>query len=245
MPVPGLALGFTCFRLPRHGHAADECQDAAGADAERGRFAVADGASESPFAGTWARLLVETFVAAGNGAEAMPWLGQAQEHFASAVRRAPGEPEPPWYLETGLRQGAFATFLGVVVHGGDWQALAVGDSCLFQVRGDSLVQAFPVERSHDFGTTPWLVGSRPSPGAEGQAQGVRRRGDGRPGDHLLLMTDALAQWFLAEVEGGRRPWQALDRLHASGPTAFAGWINDQRGLRRLRNDDVTLLTVRL
>jgi hypothetical protein len=245
MTEPGLALGFTCFRLPRHGHVADECQDASAADPERGRFAVADGASESAFAGTWARLLVEAFVAAGNGAEGMPWLGHAQERFASAMRRAPGDPEPPWYLETGLRQGAFATFLGVVVDGAGWQALAVGDSCLFQVRQECLVEAFPVERAHDFGTTPWLVGSRPSPGAEGQAPGVRRRGDLRSGDSLLLMTDALAQWFLAEVEAGRRPWQVLDRLRAGGPAAFAGWVNDQRGLRRLRNDDVTLLTVSL
>jgi hypothetical protein len=243
MPVPGLSFSFTCFRLPRHGHGTDECQDAAAADPERGRYAVADGASESAFAGTWARLLVESFVAAGNGAEGMPWLGQAQQRFAAAVRRAPGEPEPPWYLETGLRQGAFATFLGVVLDGGGWRALAVGDSCLFQVRQDCLVQAFPVERSDDFGATPWLVGSRPAPVGAGGAPGLCRRGEWQSGDHLLLMTDALAQWFLAEAEAGRRPWQALERLQIGGPAAFAGWVNDQRGLRRLRNDDVTLLTV--
>jgi hypothetical protein len=245
MPLPGLALGFTCFRLPRHGHAADECQDAAAADPERGRYAMADGASESAFAGTWARLLVESFVAAGNGVEGMPWLGQAQERFAAVVRRAPGEPEPPWYLETGLRQGAFATFLGVVLDGGGWRALAVGDSCLFQVRQDCLVQAFPVEHSHDFGATPWLIGSRPAPGVEGRAQGVCRGGDRRSGDHLLLMTDALAQWFLSEFEAGRRPWQTLGQVRAGGLAAFAAWVNDQRSLRRLRNDDVTLLTVNL
>jgi hypothetical protein len=241
MPAPGLDLSYVCYRLPRHGHGGDECQDAAAADLERGRFAVADGATESAFAGTWARLLVEAFVAAANGAEGMPWLGSAQERWAASVCRAPGDPEPPWYLETGLRQGAFATFLGVVVHGDGWQALAVGDSCLFQVRGDGLVQAFPLERSHDFGTTPWLVGSR-SPGATG-TQGVRRRGDCRAGDRLWLMTDALSQWFLAEVEAGRRPWQAVDRLLSAGPASFAAWIDDLRGLRRLRNDDVTLLAV--
>jgi hypothetical protein len=243
MPAAGLDLSYTCFRLPRKGHAGDECQDAAAADPGRGRFAVADGATESAFAGVWARLLVEAFVASAAGAEGMPWLGAAQERWAASVRRAPGDPEPPWYLDTGLRQGAFATFLGVVVDGDGWQALAVGDSCLFQVRGEGLVEAFPVGRSHDFGPTPWLVGSRPAPAAAAGAQGVRRRGGCRAGDRLWLMTDALSQWFLAEVEAGRRPWQAVDRLLSAGPAAFAGWVEDLRGLRRLRNDDVTLLAV--
>src|SRR5262245_52511752 len=111
MAAPGLALRHTCFRLPRKGHPGDECQDAAAGDAERGRFAVADGATESAHAGLWARLLVETFVAARNGADGMPWLGEAQQRWAVITRRRPGDPEPPWYLETGLRQGAFATFL--------------------------------------------------------------------------------------------------------------------------------------
>jgi hypothetical protein len=45
MPGSGLALGYRAFCLPRRGHTAEECQDACAGDPERGRFAVADGAS--------------------------------------------------------------------------------------------------------------------------------------------------------------------------------------------------------
>ena len=40
-----------------------------------------------------------------------------------------------------MEQGGFATFLGLVVQPTCWQAIAVGDSCLFQVREGRLQQA--------------------------------------------------------------------------------------------------------
>jgi hypothetical protein len=242
MPPTGLALGFACHRLARRGHTSDECQDAAAGDPSRGRFAVADGASESTHAGLWARLLVEGFVAAGE-AEPAAWLPAVQERWAAALPPKIGEQELPWFLEASQRQGAFATFLGIQVDERGWQALAVGDSCLFQVRGDGLVQAFPVNCTADFGNAPWLLGSRMQAGNLANGQGRRHRGEWQPGDRLWLMTDALAQWFLAEAEAGRKPWQALVRILAEGPAAFAGWVEDMRGLRRLKNDDVTVLDV--
>jgi hypothetical protein len=215
MPAQGLALSCTHLRLPRRGHAADECQDAAAADPDRGRFAVADGATESAFAGPWAQLLVDGFVTTDGALDGLPWLPEARRRWAAAVRPTLEAPAVPWYLDAGLRQGAFATFLGLVVDDAGWEALAVGDSCLFQVRRESLVEAFPLGCAGDFGSTPWLLGAR----AEGH-HAVRRRGDGQPGDRLWLMTDALAQWFWprsrpAGGRGGR--WSGRWRT-ARGPS---------------------------
>jgi hypothetical protein len=242
----GLALEFACLRLPRRDCGAEECQDAAAADAARGCFAVADGASESAHAGLWARLLVEGFVAAGgDDDDGAGWLPAAQERWSAAAPRAAGAAELPWYLEAGVRQGAFATFLGLAVDEAGWRALAVGDSCLFHVRGDELVQAFPVASSADFGNAPWLIGTRTVAADLARSHARRQRGDWRPGDRLWLMTDALAQWFLSDAEAGRRPWWAVSHILGGGASAFAGWVEDMRGLRRLRNDDVTLLSVDL
>ena len=58
MTAPRTARGF---RLARRGLSADECEDAWAVDAESIRVAVADGATESAYAGLWARLLVEEF----------------------------------------------------------------------------------------------------------------------------------------------------------------------------------------
>ena len=52
---------WQAFRLPKRGHSADEYEDAYAANPYVGRFAVADGASESSFAALWAQLLVNGF----------------------------------------------------------------------------------------------------------------------------------------------------------------------------------------
>jgi hypothetical protein len=234
-----LTQDWVLFRLPRRGRAVDECEDAAAGNLEQGRFAIADGASESVQAGLWARLLVESFVAANGEAAWNALLDRARQSWTSAVPLP--AVELPWYLEVGLRQGAFATFLGVAIGESEWDALAIGDSCLFQLRGDELVAHFPVDRSGDFGNSPWLIGSRP----QSSVPMVHRRGQWQSGDRLWLMTDALAQWFLSEIEAGRQPWDRLGRHVAEGGGGFSGWVEDQRGLRRLRNDDVTLLAVNL
>jgi hypothetical protein len=151
----------------------------------------------------------------------------------------------PWYLEAGLIQGAFATFLSLVIEKRRWYAVAVGDSCLFQVRRDELIRSFPVTRAADFSNAPWLVGSRTSPREVPHKNGLQQMGDCQAGDRLWLMTDALAQWFLNQAESGAKPWQAL--THASNDTSsqqsFAAWIEELRSAGQLRNDDVTLLAV--
>jgi hypothetical protein len=154
----------------------------------------------------------------------------------------------PWYLEAGLNQGAFATFLGLVIEDNKWYAVAVGDSCLFQVRQDELIRAFPMTRAADFSNTPWLVGSRTSPIEVPHKNGLQQLGDCQSGDRLWLMTDALAHWFLTQAEAGHKPWQLLNSLvntadEPSAQQAFAAWIGELRGARQLRNDDVTLVAV--
>src|SRR5947209_16483634 len=144
--------------LPRRGHAREEYEDAFAADPVRGRYAIADGASESSFAARWAQLLVEEFVrsAAPQPCPWADWLPAPQERWAAEL----GERALPWYAETKFQQGAFAAFLGVVVGPQAWHAVAVGDSCLFQVRADRLHRAFPLTAAGGFHNSPWLVGSR-------------------------------------------------------------------------------------
>jgi hypothetical protein len=244
--------------LPRHGHRLDECQDAAAADPDRGRFAVADGATESVYAAEWAQVLVDAFVVSDDGPPAWPtWLPPLQARWEEVIRLPADAPPRPWYLEEALmRGGAFATFLGLVLEPSrpvdgetgapwKWQAHAIGDSCLFQVRRGELVLSFPLEQSTEFGSTPRLVGSRPGLGQPSRARSVIRRGDAEPDDRLWLMTDALAHWFLRRTEEGGRPWDELSSLLvvADPERAFADWVDEQRASRCLRNDDVTLLVV--
>jgi hypothetical protein len=231
--------------VPRRGHSVDECEDAAAVDLARGRFAVADGAAESAESGLWARLLVETFVHHPPQEPWPTWVLPLQGQWADAVGRLqPAEPLP-WFLEGRYRDGAYATFLGLILDGPRWFALALGDSCLFQLRGSRLEAAFPLGHSSQFDNNPWLVGSRAAAGEAALAQARHSAGDWRPGDRLLLMTDALARWFLSAVETGARPWLPLDALLGQPDDCFADWVSRLRSDRQLRNDDTTLVFITL
>ena len=235
------ACRYCRFVEPRRGASRDECEDAAAADPGRGRFAIADGATESSHAGPWARLLVEAFVRQ----EELAWPGwivPLQGRWAQAV--APPERPLPWYLEGRLEQGAFSTFVGLSLSEEAWHAVAVGDSCLVHMRG-ARATAFPLEHSSQFGNSPALIGSCRPVEEIPLRQARQCMGECRPGDRLWLMTDALAAWYLSRMEAGERPWEEMQRLADQDEAAFSGWVARQRESRRLRNDDTTLLGVLL
>ena len=239
MSEPQTPWRWRLLCCPKRGHSAAESEDAAAADADLGRFAVADGASESAFAGDWSRLLTDAFAQAPvveGGWSA--WLKPIQERWLAAV----GGRDMPWFLEDKFEQGAFATFLGLELlrrdKGWNWTSVAVGDCCLIQIRADALLKKFPILRSIDFDGTPDLLGSR--------QRDVERdfwsAGELIQGDRLLCMTDALAQWFLAQTEAGLTPWRMVAQIERE-PDGFAEWVEKLRQEKALRNDDVTLLTI--
>lgn len=236
--------------LQKKGNAPSENEDAY-APEDRGTLeeltlhtAVADGATESLFSGLWARLLVGAH-ARGEIADAQGLLSALpglQRQWHEHVKSKP----LPWYAEEKLREGAFATLLGLRLqlptegNTGMWEALAVGDSCLFQIRRGGLVRAFPLEQSAAFGSTPFLLSTHAHQNARVEPQVRAASGDLRDGDTLLLMTDALACWFLAEHERGYAPWTALPESLSAGDT-FPALIERLRAEKSIRNDDVTLL----
>src|SRR5262245_52099325 len=237
----GLPIRCHAFGVPKRGNLASEYEDAHRAAPDQGRFAIADGASESWYAGVWARLIVDEYVVnpVTPAEQWEAWLPPVQERWLRAISGRP----VPWYGEDKVREGAFATFLGVDIGiaGCDdhprWEAVAVGDSCLFVVRDGQLQEAFPIKQSADFGNEPCLLGSRAPPGdVRDHRKESRAGGEWRPGDRIWLMTDALAHWFLRRTEGGSRPWEAVGDLLAMTPAgdAFARWVENLRANDGLR-----------
>src|SRR5262249_37168282 len=97
----------------------------------------------------------------------------------------------------------------------------------------------------DFGNQPRLLGSRstrPDLLSEGWE---RARGKWKLHDRFLLMTDALAQWFLRQTEQGKHPLEEIARLLADVEPhkAFPTWVEERRARQGLRNDAVTLVVV--
>ncbi|MGP8298456.1 hypothetical protein ACTPOK_11010 [Streptomyces inhibens] len=229
---------------------------------------VCDGATESALAKDWSSLLAR---AAAEHAMELPDLlagGTAFEEFASSAvsqwepwlgqymqaRHEEGRPLK-WYEHTKLAEGAYATLLTVRVDpdadsdsdtaepAWRWRAAALGDSCLFHLHDNRLVQAFPVATVEEFGTTPDLFGSRNHDVALLARRTRFTEGRCRPGDRLLLMTDALAAWLLSAPDQEDAVNQLLDFAGPDDLDGFKNWLNGLRDRRQLRNDDVALVRI--
>jgi len=249
---------------PKSDRVAEENEDATAWSLGLCRFAVADGATDSAFSGPWAAALARAFAAEGPAAGSPDfvtalrgWLAPLQEGWRESI---PWN-RLPWYIEEKARLGAFSTLLGLeldpvsavlterdagVAPGEDpmtWRATAIGDSCLFHWRAGRLLSAFPLRESAGFGNRPYLLSSHPgrNPDLEGFCH--RATGRCRAGDQFFLVTDALAQWMLREFEQGR--WRAGDLLAAEDEAGFARLIAALRRTEGLRDDDTTLLHVRV
>jgi hypothetical protein len=228
----------TAWWAPKSGNTANEYEDAYAVKPEALRFAVADGASETSFARQWAELLVEGFVqGAPSAAELREFVSPLQALWAEGQKGK----ATAWYSERKAADGAFSSLLGVTIEGDRWRALAIGDSCLFVVRSGKVLRAFPLERAEQFSNRPSLLSSISRANAGVWSEVATVEGVLQASDRLLLMTDALAQWFLVEAEMGRRPWAALSKV--TTPEQFAAYIDCLRAGGALRNDDVTLVTV--
>ncbi len=251
-----MTLEIAAYTLQKEGTEPRQCEDAFAFDARAGRAAVADGASDAFEAGAWARLLASMFIHAPpeDGPEAfLDWIRAPARAWHASVRWD----ELPWYAEQKAREvGGLATFLGFTLDAADedaatarWTALAVGDACLLHFRNRSVLTRFPVEGADGFGTTPALLATRPEHNRALLEAGELQTTGGacQPGDLFLLATDALAEWLyrLPDLENARNDlpdWQTLSGLLEED---FVAVVEQLRARSAIRNDDVTLLVMRV
>ncbi|HYW89724.1 MAG TPA: protein phosphatase 2C domain-containing protein [Chloroflexota bacterium] len=233
-----VAIGV--FRMPKAGCSQAEYEDAIAWSSRGRRFAVADGASASAFARLWAQLLVRAYVGGHLQAESLETdLAPIQTQWASHVDQRP----LAWYAQEQARRGAFAALAGLALHDdASWSALAVGDSCVFHVRNDDLLTAFPLSDTRAFDNRPLLLGSHAESNAGLRNSGAIRHmhGTWQPGDTFLLLSDALAAALLRRMEQyACSPLASLSFKRS--PAGFQRWVRNMRAEQRMRNDDVSLL----
>ena len=226
--------------MPKAGCSQAEYEDATAWSSRGRRYAVADGASASAFARLWAQLLVRAYVGGQLHPESLEVdLAPIQTRWASHVDQRP----LAWYAQEQARRGAFAAIAGLTLHeDASWEALAVGDCCVFHVRDDALMTAFPVDDSRAFDNRPLLLGSRSDSNSGLRSAGAIQclHGTWQPGDTFLLMSDALAAAMLHRLEEyDCAPLASLS--FERNPAGFRRWITNMRAEQRLRTDDVSLL----
>lgn len=253
-------LVIDAFSEPKAGNTLDEYEDAyctprsrvLSLTGRRGvRIAIADGASEGSFSRHWAQMLVREFCRTPGRAlntclhEARKEWNQWAEHYRRD-RELRGRPLQ-WFEEPKFEQGSFATLLGVEFRlrklpssAQRWTAYAVGDACLFHIRRDVLLAAFPLDQCDGFTTRPTLIASKPARSRKERAA-LRNSGALMRGDRMYLATDALAEWVLCSLAAGHAPWELLDGVAQSSDKAFSDLVTRLRSDGEVRNDDVTLV----
>ena len=216
------------------------------------RVAVADGATGATFSAQWAKILCEDYASGRLTYESL----EARLPLLSAQWRRGVEAQPlPWYAQAKVDAGgSHAALLGLTVSPatGYYHALAVGDCTLVHLRQigvdtDTIrvIASFPYTRFSDFSDSPPLLGTQYNTMQHILSHTVVQQGTMESGDTLLLMTDALAAWFLREIEKKRSPWQWLEPLKSNrkGSDQLTQWVQDMRDSHRLKNDDITVVSV--
>lgn len=226
---------YQIHTVPKAGRDTDESEDAADvwADTWPIRAAVADGATESIFAGSWAETLVEGM----KTTEATPtaltealseWRTEWEGRVASRTEGM------PWYGAAKADEGSHAALLGLDVHpDGRWRAVAVGDCTLIHLHEGRVEAAWPRNRAEDFSNRPSLLSTRTddaAPSPEGTT------GTWEPGDTFLLATDAVAAWLLRTDPTAACEWE---------PGEFPEAVEAARTNESLPNDDSTLVVLEL
>jgi hypothetical protein len=239
---------FVAFWQPKGGTPSREWEDGCAYSPRTGWFAVTDGASTGIRSREWAYFVARCFVEdrpdellvpdGRHGERFVDWAASLRSRFDPNASEFLPLRAPTWVRAAGEERGAFCTFLGGRLTGGGWEALAVGDCCLFHLNGQSgRLVTFPLASPSDIGSTPMLVPSVAA-GDRRLRQEVRL-GQGRfePDDALFVATDALSEWMLDAREHPAL-WPTLGRITSAG---FAAMCADLRKAGQMRNDDVTLL----
>jgi hypothetical protein len=230
------------YLTQKQGVAFDECEDALAGCAAMRAYAIADGATEAFGARRWARLLVRAWVRRP-AADCAGFIGLVGE-LARRTRQHWAAKKLPWYADEKRLQGSYAAFAGVLFEqaGGAlrWRAIAVGDCCLFQLRGSELLAALPLSEPAQFGFRPQLVPSRADLVVTCADHTGEFGGGAEPGDRFLLLSDAAACWFL-EHAGSREAFAGL--LAQGRSRELDQLIAAERQSGRMRNDDVAAMLI--
>jgi hypothetical protein len=236
-------IRYSAFWLPKQGSREEEYEDAFSppclTEDSPAEFlcAVADGATETSFSGLWAQLLVDAYVGKGLRRLDATSVSQLADQWHAAIAEKTRAKPLPWYAEEKLKSGAYSSLLGLQIRAnGRWSAVSIGDSCLFYIRPRRWLYGFPYAHADQFNNHPALLSTHADD--FGSVKATLKRGTWADGDLFLLMTDALAHFFIAHPAFRKRLTDP--ELDQAG---FARLIEAVRAEKLCRNDDVTLVRI--
>jgi len=241
-----LDLQLRQLLLPKLGQEVSECEDVIAIDLPACRFAVADGATEAFDARKWAERLAQQWVqrhSTLSPEEFRNWVAAEGRELHDSWNGL----SLSWYAEAKARTGSFAAFVGVELNlkseSPSWKAIALGDTCLLHRRGDLLIKSLPLARSESFNNAPILVASNCALHESSMKSVVIDSGNCESGDVLLLMSDAVASWYLKCFEND--DLAADDCFFTRSDNELTEFFDEERLAGRIRNDDLAIVRIEI
>ncbi len=242
------------FSLPKIGETEKNIQDKFNMSPDGSIIALADGAGSSLYPRKWAEILVRHFCADADNpinkirTSHQEWLKSPQEQWRQYYLAQLTNPNRKWWEKgSQLKNHGSATFLGLNLFNDrdgqaqKWQAVAVGDSCLFKLdKNSDRLTAFPLNNSQDFKSTTPCWSSLPE---YPSCVPLFEEGCYSQGDVFLLATDALSQWLLADYEDRSLEWKKIFQLDKMAD--FVGIIEGLRQKNLIKNDDTTAVLIKI
>lgn len=239
------------YWLPKDVQDPSRYEDAFAVDPARGMAAICDGVSTTLFSGRWAGILARAAIEqppdTRDPEQVEAWLASCRGAWEAAIDVS----SLAWHQKPKLLEGAAATVLWIELASSGTQdgvarpfrlrCYAVGDCCLFHVRGDQVLETFPIAESARFENNPQVmrsVNKRAEPVAFEAFESACN-----PGDLLMLCTDALAAWTMRQLEAGYPlDWDAFWNTTFED---WQRWLLELRQDNQIRYDDSTMLLLRI
>lgn len=231
----------------------NDCNDRIDVNFATNKFAISDGVTSSFLPSMWAELLVREFVATeGPLKKDDPlFLSQIQDKWFDEAEKFANKDGQAWFIKTFFEEGrsAAATFAGIHFYLDNqkpyWEAVAIGDSFLFFIRGTTEVQnvvdtgnleiAVPDKTNFTFDNYPEhldSISSKPKGKYSFITDVALQEGT------FLLMTDALAEWFIKD-----RPNAMIQIKQWDTHESFIKHIKKLRRSKKINNDDSSILII--
>lgn len=260
--VVGQALTFA---LPKGGEI--ESEDKIAVNNECHIYALADGVSQTFVPGFWAEIIVDNFVNTPfnifNDIEFSKWLVECSNKWFNLInmkwvpevqeqRIRDGKFPHDWNND--ITDGAQTTLIGCLLSASTAsentsrvvQVVSIGDAEFFHFspkNGESWVlkKSLPYTHSKQFTYKTNVLATRQD--MLGHALNSKQQWsvEVQRGDLLVLMSDALAEWLLMQIEEEKGDWLRL--LTDLNDDEFKKLVYKERESRRMKNDDVTMLIV--
>lgn len=226
------------------------CSDRMSINLQNNKIAIADGVSRSHVPSIWASILTNSFTESDLSLE--EWVDEITKKLlcelsskwnkcVTEIEDTADEEEREYYIMTREKYKiASSTFIGVEIIENVLKYVAIGDSCLFICDNDNGI--FQVVSGYDkingFTNLTECISSDSTICGEVLIGRIEVNNG-----YILLMTDALSDWFIKKYK--ENPFIVDVLWSINNHHEFQDFIHKERFSYNLKDDDITLIIIKL